>query len=50
VQFYDRRADPTNRNTHLTLARSTDGGRTFKNHDRPDRSFAGENASLGDYM
>jgi hypothetical protein len=50
VQFYDRRADPANRQTRLTLARSTDGGRSFKNYDWSDRSFAGENAFLGDYM
>jgi hypothetical protein len=50
VQFYDRRDDPNNRNTRLTLARSTDGGKTFRNYDWSDRSFAGENASLGDYM
>ena len=50
VQFYDRRDDPNNRNTRLTLARSTDGGKTFRNYDWSDRSFAGEDASLGDYM
>ena len=50
VQFYDRRDDPANRNTRLTLARSTDGGKTFRNYDWSDHSFAGENASLGDYM
>jgi hypothetical protein len=50
VQFYDRRNDPANRNTRLTLARSTDGGKTFRNYDWSDNPFAGQNASLGDYM
>lgn len=50
VQFYDRRDDPANRKTRLTLARSTDGGRTFTNYDWSDQPFAGENAGLGDYM
>lgn len=50
VQFYDRRADPENRKTRLTLARSTDGGKTFTNYDWSDRSFTGDNAFLGDYM
>ena len=50
VQFYDRRADPENRRTRITLARSTDGGRTFRNYDWSDQSFTGENAFLGDYM
>jgi hypothetical protein len=50
VQFYDRRADAANRATRVTLARSTDGGRTFRNYDWSDKSFTGENAFLGDYM
>ncbi len=50
VQFFDRRADAANRQTRVTLARSTDGGRTFRNYDWSDRAFAGEDAFLGDYM
>jgi len=50
VQFYDRRDDPANQKTRLTLARSTDGGKTFRNYDWSDESFSGENAGLGDYM
>jgi len=49
VQFYDRRGDPANRKTLVTLARSTDGGKTFTNYAWSDRPFTGENASLGDY-
>ena len=50
VQFYDRRADPANRATRVTLARSTDGGRTFTNYDWSSAAFTGQNAFLGDYM
>ena len=32
IIFYDRRLDPKNKNTTLTLARSTDGGRSFANY------------------
>ena len=32
VQFYDRRDDPDNLKTWVTLARSTDGGSTFTNY------------------
>jgi hypothetical protein len=32
VIFYDRRLDPDNRKTTVTLARSVDGGRTFTNY------------------
>lgn len=49
VQFYDRRDDPANRHTRVTLARSTDGGRTFRNYAWTTTAFAGENAFLGDY-
>ncbi|MGE5242746.1 MAG: sialidase family protein [Betaproteobacteria bacterium] len=49
VQFYDRRDDPGNRLTRVTLARSTDGGRTFTNYAWSDEPFGGDNAFLGDY-
>jgi hypothetical protein len=49
VQFFDRRDDPTNRRTGFTLARSTDGGRSFKNYAWSDSTFEGRNAFLGDY-
>src|SRR5437899_2633424 len=49
VQFYDRRDDPANRRTLVTLARSGDGGRTFVNYRWSDEPFEGENAFLGDY-
>jgi len=50
VQFYDRRADSTNRATRVTLARSTDDAQTFVNYDWSGESFTGQNAFLGDYM
>ncbi|HTI63712.1 MAG TPA: sialidase family protein, partial [Gemmatimonadaceae bacterium] len=49
VQFFDRRDDPTNRRTGFTLARSTDGGRSFLNYAWSDSTFEGRNAFLGDY-
>jgi hypothetical protein len=49
VQFYDRRGDPANRQTLVTLARSTDGAKTFTNYAWSDQPFSGENAFLGDY-
>jgi hypothetical protein len=49
VQFYDRGADPENRLTSVTLARSTDGGRTFTNYQWADAPFEGRGAFLGDY-
>jgi BNR/Asp-box repeat protein len=49
VQFYDRRDDPGNRATRITLARSGDGGKTFTNYAWSDEPFTGENAFLGDY-
>jgi len=49
VQFYDRRDDPADRLTAFTLARSTDGARTFVNYAWSDAAFEGRNAFLGDY-
>jgi hypothetical protein len=49
VQFYDRRADPQNRKTRVTLARSIDGGRSFVNYDWSDSAFEGQQLFLGDY-
>jgi hypothetical protein len=50
VQFYDRREDPADRKTKVTLARSTDGGRTFTNYAWTDAAFDGHDVRLGDYM
>lgn len=49
VQFYDRRDDPANRKTGFTLARSTDGGKTFVNYAWSETPFQSANAFLGDY-
>lgn len=49
VQFYDRRDDPADRLTAFTLARSTNGGRTFTNYAWSEAPFEGRNAFLGDY-
>jgi hypothetical protein len=49
VQFYDRRADPDNLKIWVTLARSTDGGQTFKNYAWTTEPFVGHNTFLGDY-
>ena len=50
VQFYDRREDPTNRKTGFTLARSTDGGKTFINYAWAETPFESQRpVFLGDY-
>jgi hypothetical protein len=49
VQFYDRRDDPANRLTRVTLARSTDGGQSFTNYAWTAEPFATDRAFLGDY-
>jgi hypothetical protein len=49
VQFYDRRADPENRKTWVTLARSIDGGQSFTNYAWTTDPFVGRNTFLGDY-
>jgi len=49
VQFYDRRADAKNRDIQMTLARSTDGGRSFTNYCWSKVAFDPGGAFLGDY-
>lgn len=49
VQFYDRRADPANQKIGFTLARSTDGGRTFTNYGWSGNDFESKDSFLGDY-
>jgi len=50
VMFYDRRDDPANRKTRVTLARSVDGGHSFDNYAWTDNAFQGQqNTFLGDY-
>ena len=49
VQFYDRRDDPGNRETRVTLARSTDGGRTFTNYAWNPVPFTADSVFVGDY-
>jgi hypothetical protein len=46
--FYDRRTD--NQETTVTLAHSTDGGKTFQNYTWDSESFAAEGDFLGDYL
>ena len=51
IIFYDRRLDPNNKNTILTLARSTDGGRTFANYVWTRDAFVPtRDEFLGDYI
>ena len=49
VIFYDRRGDPGNRETRVTLARSTDGGRSFANYAWTSDGFTSSGDFLGDY-
>jgi hypothetical protein len=49
VEFYDRRNDPENINTQVTLARSGDGGKTFRNYTWTQAAFNPDKAFLGDY-
>lgn len=46
--FYDRR--PDNKHTTVTLARSTDGAKTFSNYAFDQESFETEGDFLGDYL
>ncbi len=49
VVFYDRRADQENRRQTVTLARSTDGGKTFANYAWNPLAFDAQGVFLGDY-
>jgi hypothetical protein len=49
VIFYDRRGDPANRKTFVTLARSTDGGKTFTNYAWSVKPFVATGGFMGDY-
>ena len=50
ILFYDRRLDPENKKTRVTLARSTDGGQTFQNYAWSQKPFvAAEQDFMGDY-
>ena len=49
VSFYDRRADPHDRSATVTLARSTDHGKTFVNYAWTKQPFTMDNVFMGDY-
>jgi hypothetical protein len=49
VLFYDRRGDPQNRTQTVTLARSTDGGRSFQNYAWTTGAFEAGGVFFGDY-
>src|SRR5207247_166398 len=49
VVFYDRRGDPKNRQQTVTLARSSDGGRTYQNFAWMDQPFDAQGVFMGDY-
>jgi hypothetical protein len=49
VLFYDRRGDPKNHQQIVVLARSTDGGRTFRNYAWTDQPFDAQGVFMGDY-
>ncbi len=51
VIFYDRRLDPDNQKTTVSLARSLDGGRTFTNYAWTHDAFLTRREEfLGDYI
>jgi len=49
VVFYDRRQDPQNRKQSVVLARSTDGGSSFKNYAWTEHPFEAGGVFFGDY-
>jgi BNR/Asp-box repeat len=50
VIFCDRRSDPENRSYYLTLARSVDGGQTFRNYAWSTQASDPKDVFMGDYM
>jgi hypothetical protein len=50
VIFCDRRTDPANRSYFMVLARSTDGGETFKNYAWSTKPSDPSEVFMGDYM
>ena len=50
VIFYDRRQDPENRKTLVTLARSSDQGQSFTNYRWSLSPFSGYGEFIGDYI
>ncbi len=49
VLFYDRRQDPANKSADVVLARSIDGGRTFRNYLLSDHAFDPKGGMIGEY-
>jgi len=49
VVFYDRRGDPQGRRQIVALARSTDGGQSFKNYAWTTEPFEAGGVFFGDY-
>lgn len=49
VIFYDRRDDPADHKTRVTLARSTDGGKSFTNYAWSQTPFVSAGDFMGDY-
>ncbi|MDE3179807.1 MAG: exo-alpha-sialidase, partial [Acidobacteriota bacterium] len=49
VIFYDRRGDPANHDAIIALARSTDGGATFKDYAWSVKPFDASGEFIGDY-
>ena len=49
VLFYDRRRDPLNKMQSVTLARSSDEGRTFQNYAWTTEMFDANGVFFGDY-